>query len=87
MFFFFYFADVFSSTLWSDLWAAVAQGSSALQSLASSLPDVLLASRAPSTSSSIFFLQQMEVSGTKTWLDNFSRFSVSLCYLSASVND
>ncbi|CAH3198933.1 unnamed protein product [Porites evermanni] len=44
-------ADVFSSTMWSDLRAAVPQGSSALQSLASSLPDVALASRAPSTSS------------------------------------
>ena len=39
----FYFADVFSSTMWSDLRAAVPQGSSALQSLASSLPDVALA--------------------------------------------
>ena len=47
----FYFEDVFSSTMWSDLRAAVPQGSSALQSLASSLPDVALASRAPSTSS------------------------------------
>ena len=46
-----YFADVFSSTMRSDLRAAVPQGSSALQSLASSLPDVALASRAPSTSS------------------------------------
>ena len=34
----FYFADVFSSSMWSDLRAAVPQGSSALQSLASSLP-------------------------------------------------
>ena len=50
----FYFADVFSSTMWSDLRAAVPQGSSALQSLASSLPDVALASRAPSTSSEYF---------------------------------
>ena len=39
----FYFADVFSSTMWSDLRVAVPQGSSALQSLASSLPDVALA--------------------------------------------
>ena len=52
--FFLLFADVFSSTLWSDLRAAVPQGSSALQSLASSLPDVALASRAPSTSSKYF---------------------------------
>ena len=50
----FYFADVFSSTMWSDLRAAVPQGSSALQSLASSFPDVVLASRAPSTSSKYF---------------------------------
>ena len=50
----FYFADVFSSSMWSDLRAAVPQGSSALQSLASSLPDVVLASRAPSTSSKCF---------------------------------
>ena len=49
-----YFADVFSSTLWWDLQDAVPQGSSALQSLASSLPDVALASRAPSTSSKYF---------------------------------
>ena len=79
----FYFADVFSSTMWSDLRAAVPQGSSALLSLASSFPDVALASRAPST----FFLQQMEVLGTRIWLDSFSRFSVSLCYLFASFND
>ena len=46
----FYFPDVFSSTMWSDLRTAVPQGSSALQSLASSLPDVALTSRAPSTS-------------------------------------
>ena len=50
----FYFADVFSSTMWSDLRAAVPQGSGVLQSLASSLPDVALAGRAPSTSSNYF---------------------------------
>ena len=50
----FYFADFFSSTMWSDLRAAVPQGSSVLLSLASSLPDVALASRAPSTSSEYF---------------------------------
>ena len=50
----FYFPDVFSSTMWSDLRAAVPQRSSALQSLASSLSDVALASRAPSTSSKYF---------------------------------
>ena len=85
----FYFADVFSSTMWSDLRAAVLRGSSALQSLESSLPDVALLSRAPSTSSkySVFFLQQMEVLGTRTWFDGFPRISVSLCYLSASFND
>ena len=49
-----YFADVFSYTMWSDLRAAVPQGSSALLSLASSFPDVALASRAPSTSSKYF---------------------------------
>ena len=49
-----YFADVFGSTMWSDLRAAVPQGSSVLLSLASSLPDVALASRAPSTSSKYF---------------------------------
>ena len=49
-----YFADVFSSTMWSDLRAAVPQGSSVLQSLESSLPDVALASRAPSTSAKYF---------------------------------
>ena len=40
--------------MWSDLRAAVPQESSALQSLASSLPDVALARRAPSTSSNYF---------------------------------
>ena len=40
--------------MWSNLRAAVPQGSSALQSLASSLPDVASASRAPSTSSKYF---------------------------------
>ena len=34
-----------------------------------------------------FFLQQIEVLGTRTWLDSFSPFSVSLCYLFASFND
>ena len=29
----------------------------------------------------------MEVLGMRTWLDSFSRFSISLCYLSASFND
>ena len=50
----FYFADVFSSTMQSDLRAAVPQGSGVLQSLPSSLPDVALASRAPSTYSKYF---------------------------------
>ena len=50
----FYFADVFSGTMWSDLRAAVPQGSSVVQSLASSLPGVALASRTPSTSSKYF---------------------------------
>ena len=50
----FYFADVFSSTMWSDLRAAVPQGYGVLQSLASSLPDVALASRASSSSSKYF---------------------------------
>ena len=54
VFFLLHFPDVFSSTLWSDLRAAVPQRSSALQSLASSLPDVALASRAHSTSSKYF---------------------------------
>ena len=40
--------------MWSDLRAAVPQGSRVLQSLANSLPDVALASRAPSTSSKYF---------------------------------
>ena len=63
-------------------------GSGVLQSLSSSLPDVALASRAPSTYSKFFFfLQQMEVLGTRTWLDSFPGFSISLCYLFASFND
>ena len=41
-----YFADVFSSTMWSDLRAAVPQGSSALQSLASLRSMAVLAERA-----------------------------------------
>ena len=52
--FYFYFADVFRSTMWSDLRAAFLQGSGVLPSLASSLPDFALASRAPSTSSTHF---------------------------------
>ena len=40
--------------MWSDLRPAVPQGSGVLHSLASSLPDVALASRAPSTSSKYF---------------------------------
>ena len=53
-FFCFFLADVSSSTMWSDLQAAVPQGSSALQSLASSLPDIALPRRAPGTSSKYF---------------------------------
>ena len=72
--------------MWSDLRAAVPQGSSALQSLGSSLPDVALTSRACTQYlvQVFFFPQQTEVLGTRTWLDSFSRFSVSLRYLSAS---
>ena len=51
----FYFADFFSSTMSSDLRAAVPQGSSALQSLASPLPDVAFASRAPMSTCSKYF--------------------------------
>ena len=53
MFFFFfaYFADVFNSSMWTDLRAAVPQGDDVLFSLADSLPDAALARRAPSTSS------------------------------------
>ena len=40
--------------MWSDLRAAVPQGSGALQSLASSLSDVTLAGRAPNTFSKYF---------------------------------
>ena len=49
-----YFADVFSSTMRSDLRAAVPLGSGVLESLVSSLPDVALPSRAPSTPSKYF---------------------------------
>ena len=41
----------------------------------------------PAPPPSIFFLQQMEVLGTRTWLDSFPRFSILLRYLSASFND
>ena len=50
-FFFSYFADVFNSSKWTDLQAAVPQDDDVLSSLANSLPDVALAGRAPSTSS------------------------------------
>ena len=50
-FFFSYFADVFNSSMWTDLQAAVPQDDDVLSSLANSLPDVALAGRAPSTSS------------------------------------
>ena len=50
-FFFPYFADVFNSSMWTDLEAAVPQDDDVLSSLANSLPDVALAGRAPSTSS------------------------------------
>ena len=57
--------QIFSSTMWSELRAAVPQGSSALQSPASSLPDVALARRAPSTSSKNFFPTTGEGVGDK----------------------
>ena len=51
----FYFADVFSSTMSSDLRAAVVlQGSGVLQSLPRSLPDAALASRVTSTYAKFF---------------------------------
>ena len=50
-FFFSYFADVFKSSLWTDLQAAVPQDDDVFSSLANSLRDVALAGRAPSTSS------------------------------------
>ena len=49
--FFSYFTDVFNSSMWTDLQAAVPQDDDVLSSLANSLPDVALAGRAPSTSS------------------------------------
>ncbi|XP_029198775.2 uncharacterized protein LOC114963709 [Acropora millepora] len=68
--------------MWSDLRAAVPHGSSALQSLASSLPDVALASTAPSTSSKYFSSYNRWRSWTREHgLTVFSRFSVSLRYL------
>jgi hypothetical protein len=50
-FFFSHFADVFNSSMWTDLQAAVPQDDDVLSSLANSLPDVALSGRAPSTSS------------------------------------
>ena len=41
----------------------------------------------PVLPSSIFLPKTDEVWGRRTWLDSFSRFSVSLCYLSVSFND
>ena len=52
--FFTYFADIFNSSVWTDLRTAVPQGSDVLFSFAVSLPDVALASRAPSTYFSAF---------------------------------
>ena len=75
--FYFYFADVFRSSMWSDLRAVFLQGSGVLPSLASTQYFL----------HAFFFLQQMEVLGTRTWLDSFSCFSVSLCYLFASFDD
>ena len=58
--------------MWSDLRAAVPQGSSALQSLATSLPDVALASRAPSTCSKYFsFYNRWRSSGREHGLTVF----------------
>ena len=42
-----YFSDVFNSSIWTDLRAAVPQGDDVLFSLSDSLPDMALASRAP----------------------------------------
>ena len=54
VFFLFLFCRCFQLYYVVDLRAAVPQGSGVLQSLASSLPDVALAGRAPSTSSKYF---------------------------------
>ena len=45
-----YFADVFNSSMWTNFREAVPQNDVALSSLAESLPEVVLGSRAPSTS-------------------------------------
>ena len=72
--------------MWSDLRAAVPQGFSALQSLASSPPDVALASRAPSTSAKYF----SSYSRWKSWARehgltvfpaSLSRFAIYLRHL------
>jgi len=54
VFFFSYFADVFNSSKWTDLQAAVPHDDDVLSSLPNSLPDVALAGRAPSASSKYF---------------------------------
>ena len=76
----FYFADVFGSSMWSDLRAAVPQGSGVLHSR-------MLRWLAEHQYFQVFlFLQQMEVLGPRAWLDSFSCISVSLCDLFASFN-
>ena len=63
-FFFAYFANVVNSSMWTGLQAAVPQGDDVLFSPADSLPDVALASRAPSTSSKY----SSSYNGWKSWV-------------------
>ena len=82
----FYFADVFSSTMWSDIRAAGPQGSGVLQSIASSVPDVALASRAPSTFSKYFssynrWRSWAREHGLTVLSASPSHFAIYLCHL------
>ena len=82
----FYFADVFSSTMSSDLRAAVLQGSGVLQSLPSSLADTALASRVPSTYSNFFSSYNSwrfwaREHGFTVFLVSLFYFAIYLCHL------
>ena len=78
----FYLVDFFSSSMWSDLRAAVPVLYNPLRVLFRMLRWLV---EHPVSPPSIFL--PTADGGTRTWLDSFPRVSVSLRYLSTSFND
>ena len=82
LFCFILFTDVFNSPMWAGLKAAIHEGDRSLSLLAESLPDVVLAGRASSTSSkygSAYCRWKSWASRNKLQVFPASPFHVALC--------